>query len=168
MSKKVNFGKKEDISVFAFLDISDSENPRILTLEEELKLDKGSLPENVIKITSVWKRSNYMYQQLVEANSFSEKVIGNRIQRSFDPNAMMQAQIRCLLAGWNLHDYDPDFVLNFEASPDNPKIMILTNTTMQKIGEITPPEIISELHSRMLMASISKNQKPMETELNKV
>ncbi len=162
-AKKVNFGKKPDLEVVVYLDTSDPDNPQVLSLEDEKGLDKANLPEHIIKLVSKWKRSNWILQQLIEANSFSEKLLNGRTQRFFDGNAMMQAQIRCLLVSWNLSEYDSDLTLSFSDSIDNPKIKILDDKTMTKLGEISPPTLIADIHARMILGSVIKNQKTMES-----
>ena len=99
----------------------------------------------------------------ISKNSFSEKTLNGRTQRFFDAGAMIQARIRCLLISWNLNDYGSDVELSFSESIDNPKIKILDDKTMSRLGEITPPTILAEIHDRMLLASVmSKNLKIME------
>lgn len=153
---KVNFGSKKDIEVEIFVDVSNPEAFRVYNDDEEKTLP-DPLPENVVKITSSWKRPTFMLQQVIEANSISEKMINGRSQRFFDPNANVLAQIRVLLKKTNLPDFDPNFSLEFEKSMDNSKVDVLTLTTLQRLGELSPPEILNRMLNKMLMWDIPKN-----------
>ena len=154
--KKINLGKKSDITVSIFVDTS-TEDLRVLDDQEESKLDKTKLPENIIEFTSVWAKPNWMLSQLIEANSISEKIVQGRTQRFFDTTAMVNSQIRVLLKKWNLQDFDAKYNLMFEKSMDNPRIEILTMDTMHRIGEISPADIITKMMNRMFAGEAPKN-----------
>lgn len=161
--RKINFGAKKDIEVSVYVDVSDPEVFKVLSDEEERTLP-NPLPETTVKITSIWKRPSFQLQQIIEANSISEKMVNGRMQKFFDPNANVISQIRVLLKKTNIADFDPNFVLDFEKSLDNPKIEILTLNSIQRLGELSPPEILSKMVNKMLLWDITPKNFPAKQE----
>lgn len=146
---KVNLGKKSDVTIVLHLDISDSANPRVLTETEDAALPK-ELPPTIFKVKSTWARLNFALSHIVDVNSYVERQVNGRVHRMFDASMMVYSQIRVLLKSWNLDELDEGFKLTFVTSEDNPKIKILADETMNKIGELNPPAIINLLYAKAL------------------
>lgn len=154
--KKLDLGKKSTVNISVFIDTSDMEAIKVLNINDELKLDKTNLPENIIEIKSVWLKPNWTVSQLIEANSFSETVVNNRFQRFYDPNSNLNAQIKILLKSWNLHEIDTNFFLCFEKCVENPTIDVLNVDTMSRIGKLQPPEILSTMINKVILGETTE------------
>lgn len=161
--KKVNLCKKSDIDVTVYMDISDSENPFILPIELEPK--EIPIPEHIIQIKTRWARPCFTTQNVIDANCYVDKISQGRTVRVFDENASTYAHMRVLLKEWNMQEFEPSLRLVIEKSIDNPMINVLSNDTMQRIGVIDPPEIVSILVNRFMGALIEKKfKKALEKE----
>lgn len=155
--KNINFGKQNNVSVTVFIDITDQEAIKVLDPLAESKLDKANLPENIVEIKSIWRKPNWTLSQLIEACSWSESSVNGRFQRYYDPNARISAEIKVLLKSWNLQELDANFYLQHEKTPENASIEVLTPDTMQRIGRLEPPEILSMMLNKVLVGDVEKN-----------
>lgn len=148
MAKKVNLTKKSEITVTLYLDISDEDNIKVLSDEDFLKLKESNpTPETIFEFKSIWAKPNFGLQQLIEANSYVEKIIAGKVQRFFDPNAMSISQIRVLLRSWNLDQLDEKMVLKFANSIDSPNTKLLNDETIKVIIDM-PTNIVSVLYEK--------------------
>lgn len=146
--KKVNLGKKEDIWVSVFLDVKDPDSPTPLTPDEESKLDKTALPENILELKSRWARPTFTTLNVIEMNQYVEKIVQGRVVRVFDSSALVLARIRVLLKEWNLTEIDSNYKLDFVDSIDSRGLKILGDATMSRIGEIDPPVIMNIMYNK--------------------
>lgn len=141
---KVNLRKKPHIEVTFYLDVSNPDNPQIVFETP------NPIPEHMITITSKWARPNFLLSNIINMNSYSEKIINGQLQRYFDVQALVWARIRVLLKEWNLQDFDSELKLEFENSIDSKDVKILSAKTMALIGEIDPPSIINYMYNKAL------------------
>jgi hypothetical protein len=154
---KVNLGKKPEVEVSIYLDITDKENPVVIPPEIDALIKPDNLPENTLKLTSKWERPTLLLNNIIDLNSYTDKVVAGQIQRVYDSTMKSLAQMRVLLKGWNLDkEVDPAFTLKFEKSLDNPKINILTYDTMEMISNIEPVDIINAMFLKALRALYTK------------
>lgn len=147
--KKLNLGKKSEVTLNIYLDTTNSEKPVVLMPEEEAVLDLKNLPENITVISSTWKRPNWMLQQVIELNAYIDKLVNGRVQRFFDMNALAQARIKVLLLDWSMTEHDVSWALEFEPCADAMDLKVLSMKCMRKIGEIDPPTILATMYAKM-------------------
>lgn len=146
--KRANLGEKPPIEVKVPLDLTDPENPKVLTEAEAEKVEKPE--ENLFWIVSKWKKPNYNLSRIIELNQYVDKVINGQIQRMYDSGALMTARIRVLLSEWNLQELDEKFKLEFDRSSDDINIKILTLKCMSAIGSIEPAGVVYSLYNGFL------------------
>ena len=144
--KKVNLSKKSEISINLFLDISDPENPIVLSKEQEPKSGEP-LPPTIFEIKSKWSKVTWTLENLISLNSYSDKVVNGKVQRIWDITQMVISRIRCLLKSCNLNELDESCELKFMDSIDVRGVKILTDETMIKLGDCDPA-IINALYNR--------------------
>lgn len=165
--KQINLSKKSEVEVNLYLDITDEENIKVVPDEEEIKY-KDNISENIFLLKSKWAKPNFTLQQIIEANSYSEKLVMNKVQRFFDPNALTISHIKCLLKDSNISELDPNIQLTFEPSIDNRDVKILSDASMRQIGQL-PPVLVIGLYNKMFAklflsesSESKKSQSPME------
>lgn len=152
----INIGRKDNLEVVIYLDVLDPTHPTVLSLDEEAVMDLNNLPSTIIPIKSTWRYPSFLLQNVIEANSFSDKVLQGRIQKVFDLNAMILARIRVLLVSTDLEKIDPTFKLDFEKSIEAKDLQILNDNTMRKLGELTPSNILMGMYGKMHVKAFSE------------
>lgn len=144
------------IEIEHFLDITNPEYPITLNsdqlqlLQNEAKEKNTPFPpENVISFKVKWRKISFGLQQVIEQNSYIDRIVQGKREREFDYNAMTLARIRVLLAGWTLDELDESLKLSYEPSIDDNSLKILSAQTMRVISNM-PPAIMVPIYTEMV------------------
>ncbi len=119
------------VDVDIYIDITDPSAPRVLSDEEEKKLEPDKLPEHIKKETSHWRRPNWTLSTLISSNAYTEDEQG---RQRFNLTRFAVSRMRCLLLDWSLKT--SGLVLERVVPPELPEYKMLSDKTIRMLGTI--------------------------------